>query len=342
MDSSIATPGEAVLLVADASAGAGNASTLQQLRDALAAQVGSAGRVDFEQVDRVETGAVALARAHYDCVVANPVEPWAAGLSAQTLAALLLALKPSGRIVVDELVLDGPEKLEGAPLTRTLDGLAQKVRFAGFVDAQVDVRAPTSEATLSALATGYWGLPDGAAFASRAKGRVLVATVTAKKPAYDVGAAAALPFGRKARAQGKSTAAVPASRRPWTIDVASDDEAEIEDQDALLEEEDLARPDMASLARPGDSKPRRKACKNCTCGLAEGRIVDEDAECGPAAKPRKPRKPVDTVNVKSSCGSCSLGDAFRCSSCPYLGMPAFKPGEKVALGGSMLHDDFMP
>lgn len=103
---------------------------------------------------------------------------------------------------------------------------------------------------------------------------------------------------------------------------------------------------------------RKRACKGCTCGLRELQeeedeqgIVQLDAGelgnrtevdttvIGPDGKPRTVKKiQVDTQGATSSCGSCFLGDAFRCSTCPYLGLPAFEPGQKVVIPTSMDDD----
>jgi len=111
----------------------------------------------------------------------------------------------------------------------------------------------------------------------------------------------------------------------WKLD---DNNSETISEDDLLEADDLKKPDTSSLRVCATTK-KAKACKDCTCGLAE------ELETNRLKDTPKP----DTSNAKSSCGSCYLGDAFRCASCPYLGMPAFKPGEKVQLSGNLLQDD---
>eukprot|EP00996_Jenningsia_fusiforme_P004496 NODE_5326_length_690_cov_39.021841_g4952_i0.p1 GENE.NODE_5326_length_690_cov_39.021841_g4952_i0~~NODE_5326_length_690_cov_39.021841_g4952_i0.p1 ORF type:complete len:114 (-),score=21.76 NODE_5326_length_690_cov_39.021841_g4952_i0:270-611(-) len=100
------------------------------------------------------------------------------------------------------------------------------------------------------------------------------------------------------------------TRKPKQTDVI--------DEDALLNEEDLAQ----KVVAPGsDCSTARRACKNCSCGRAE-----LEAEQG-QAMPANP----------SACGNCSRGDAFRCAGCPYRGKPAWTPGETVAL--NQLDDD---
>ncbi|KAF7904967.1 uncharacterized protein EAF01_005489 [Botrytis porri] len=121
---------------------------------------------------------------------------------------------------------------------------------------------------------------------------------------------------------------------------AEDDDDELIDEDTLLTEEDMKKP----LAIPPECAPRagkrRRACKDCTCGLAE-KIAKEDADKRATADSQLQALKLDaddlaevdfTVQGKvGSCGNCSLGDAFRCDGCPYIGMPAFKPGEEVRL-----------
>ena len=129
------------------------------------------------------------------------------------------------------------------------------------------------------------------------------------------------------------------------------------DESTLLTAEDLKR--ASAVQRPDcDVKKTRKACKNCTCGLRELLLEEKDdlpsaIQATPAngramsgvdrQLPNGERKSdvqvVSTGAVTSSCGSCYLGDAFRCSSCPYLGLPAFEPGQKVEIAASMMDDD---
>ncbi|CZT17417.1 related to Fe-S cluster assembly protein dre2 [Ramularia collo-cygni] len=131
--------------------------------------------------------------------------------------------------------------------------------------------------------------------------------------------------------------------------------AERIDPDTLLTEEDRLKP----LNIPEACKPntkRRRACKDCSCGLAQ-RLEAEDRATRAAADANlaKLKLDVETSTAKASpsaamlqaddlaevdftvqgkvgsCGNCALGDAFRCDGCPYIGLPAFKPGEQVRL-----------
>ena len=110
-----------------------------------------------------------------------------------------------------------------------------------------------------------------------------------------------------------------------------------DDDDDMVDEEDLwaeegaggvlAPPpavDAAARAAAADDCGGRKACDDCTCGRAEQEAMERAAGGGAAVADENRPKQVPS----SSCGNCAKGDAFRCAGCPYLGKPAFKPGEE--------------
>ena len=110
------------------------------------------------------------------------------------------------------------------------------------------------------------------------------------KPNHEVGASRLLSFAKPA---------APVKTAPkadvWTLEDIEDDTVELMDDSELLNEEDLVKPDPASLRVCGTTG-KRKACKDCSCGLKE------ELEDG-----KEPTK----KDFTSSCGSCFLGDAFR-------------------------------
>lgn len=189
-------------------------------------------------------------------------------------------------------------------------------------------------------------------------------SIIAQKPAHAVVApAAALPLRRRVDPERKAS-----KKALWTLNSPATPPINAE---SLLTAADRQRPIPTCEPMNAGAPRRKKACKNCTCGLAEleaeeaaqGKVVVLDgAEGGDAVevdaseKDRLIAAAKTAPKATSSCGNCFLGDAFRCSSCPYLGkrsfkaciyghhfsctyavigLPAFKPGEKVEIDFGM-------
>lgn len=131
--------------------------------------------------------------------------------------------------------------------------------------------------------------------------------LTVRRAQFELGTAARLPLRRKgggAEAFAKAAAAPPAGAGA---------EDGLIDEDALLTEEDMARP--IPKAAGSDCAPKRKACKNCTCGRAEEEEQQEeatrrrvpDSKMGQEPSPVQLSNPYLTDeqinNPKSACGS---------------------------------------
>ncbi len=110
-------------------------------------------------------------------------------------------------------------------------------------------------------------------------------------------------------------------------------------------------------------KTSKKACKNCSCGRAEMEeqgvkltaemIENPQSACGSVSggwvgrwvggcrmgQRAGLRRKQGTITRPFSSLQCGLGDAFRCASCPYRGLPAFEQGKKIQIGADLLTAD---
>lgn len=209
---------------------------------------------------------------------------------------------------------------------------------------------------------GSLRLQDGPLAAADAREAILAGLVEkdgAFEKAVEEEVVVPLRFGKKKTNGAQNGTAVKPVQPAVQINLDDDfgDDDELVDENELLTADDLARPIMqrklyisnlhhiitnktsAPECQPKPGK-RRRACKDCTCGLAERMNAEDQARRDAAdatlnAMKLKPDELAEvdfTVEGKTgSCGNCSLGDAFRCDGCPYIGLPPFKPGEEVTL-----------
>ncbi len=179
---------------------------------------------------------------------------------------------------------------------------------------------------------------------SESEGRLLLAgfveatASSARRPEWAEGAAQQLQLPKKWKLDDNDLLEDDLRQQAWSGEV----QGELVDEDDLLG--DIAQVEPGQLVLAADDQecgPSKKACKNCVCGRAESEAAGAAtqkkvtlAEAGAVSKDEAGRAVVDTAKLKAAaggCGSCSLGDAFRCKGCPSRGLPAYTVGERIVL-----------
>jgi len=263
-------------------------------RPVIESEVGGQGKVQVLNQQELVNQVVAAKDSTFDGVLSI----WSISHTTKALSEISRVLKPGGTFVIREPVVK-----EGSDVNklsfRTEKQLFLALVLGGYVDIEIKSTSTNEEDIKKVVAN--LSLDEQAKEVLRKN--LSIVEVSSTKPEFEIGASAATKLPKKQELPKKQV---------WTLPEDDIIEEELEDEDALLDEADLLAPkkDDCEVGKGG----QKKACKNCTCGRKEGTST-------------KPEPQVKS----SSCGNCYLGDAFRCSGCPYLGTPAFKPGEKVEL-----------
>lgn len=185
----------------------------------------------------------------YTAIYSNLIQPSVETHSTTTLQKFLGTLAPGGSLTLRELVLTSPLPPAACPVSRTSQELASSLKLAGFIDVTVRFVDTIPDTDLVDFFHA-WGATRIEQGIQTLGGKLAVATIVARKPAYEVGQKMALNFTKKTSTQPNKTTTQPAkSKVVWTILDDDIEDEELEDEDDLLDETDKVKPSKESLAR---------------------------------------------------------------------------------------------
>lgn len=218
-------------------------------------KVGSSGTVKLENSERLSLSD--HADSSFDVILSGVVFPQTVKHSFDFLSNLLKLLKPKGKLILQEINPD-------------VSKLNSNLLMNGFVN----ISEPKIINEVDSLRKIL-----------NIEGKIQLFEIQAEKADFEVGSSCPLNLAGKFKSAQGDAAVTNQVESVWKLTDTVDDD--LIDPDNLLSEDDLKKPDPASLKVCGTTG-KRKACKNCSCGLAE-ELAGEAA-------------PVKT----SSCGNVSI------------------------------------